>query len=316
MKITYKPVLTGRTKDGLPVEVVDLVPLHGSDPETFGRLFRQGQRIYHSSFPPEEKESTDVIRKYIATADMDMRDGTDVNFGPGTFSYLVPMIDGKAEGMLSYCLVLCDGFSEILVGYAAVSKKHRNKGVATVMANAAVRNANRQSMKRLNTSLKYRVAEIEQPTTSYDDMMRDTTRPIYHQKTTGLGAAAIIDKKTGEMIPVPYAQPGIKERADVTPEPVPLVLGVAHAEKGRVKKIKAQPETVISPSGEVRNGIQECAVLDSGEFYKIADGVLNDYRSAVEDGTYDAQQIDGIQRILERGLLTADNDSVFLEPNK
>lgn len=161
--------------------------------------------------------------------------------------------------------------------------------------------------------LKYMAGVVEQPATDYSDMMRDCTRPRFHQTGTGMGAATFIDKKTGEMTPAPFAQPGIIETHGVAPMPVPIVVGITPIEKGALRKIKAQPETVVSPSGKIMRGISECTVLGAGEFSKITDGMFYDYRDAAE-GIYDPHQIDDIHERLYRSLERADSGSIFIVP--
>lgn len=297
--MVQKPVLTGHTRDGRLVEVFDLVPAYTYPASReWNRLFDESQTIYDKSFKEHERESRRTVRyEYVHHAAKDRNSGTHDEYGPSTFFYQVPVIDGHAVGMYSVDLQQAETFLQAYGNYLCIDEKHRQQGIAHILVEAMMASCNERSV-REGKPFRYSFGEVEKPELDGSDDVKDRIRPDFHHNVMGRGAAAIV-KSDGKVSLLPHAWPGIYD-GNRFPDPEPSLLAIAPVEGGRIRKITAQPG-MVSPDGYLSGDREMLTALSPEDVLEMMDALYDDYRTS---DSYDPGQVDmlkeGSRGVLDR----------------
>ncbi len=286
-------------KNDIDIRTENLVNIYRQDKKLFDKLFSEAQRIYVSSFPKEEREHGHLLRKHIHRSAHGLSKR-------GNYNYLVALADGKVRAMTTFTTIKKSDFSLLLWGYVATDPKWRNKGIGRIIHKAILQDTIH------NISPDFMFLEIEQPKPlrsdgTYEDSMRDSIRPKFHNDVSGAGCAVTI--KEDDISIIPYAQPGILVNDE--PQPiVPLLPAISSIGDGLIDHYLQTPGEVISPEGKLLVNKELLPTMDTDKASEIIHTMLNHY--ILSKNTYCTDHIVSIEKNIEQAL--EGSQKVYLIP--
>ncbi len=278
------------------IEIFDLPQLFLADFSAANNFLKQAQKIYMSSFPPEEREPTIVVRRNINSAIQDARTGRSYN---QVFSYLVATVDGVVRGMTSFNIMF-NSLTVAFAGYIVTQKKWRGSGIAKKLVDGIVQKMNRCNAARGKPKSGILFVEVEQPDLRKTDVMRDIVRPDFQTECVRV-LVPVIEQKNGKCLILPYKQPGIKVRGDSkTPPPVPLLPGFSIIHNGKLGDIPAGIVGNAVLNGRLNSQVN-IPEMSAEKAFDIVSCILKVGYQGQAYGRRQAQNIlDGIEKTLQK----------------